>query len=174
MKAEFSGRTFLRSDYAENMLFDDISDSFSGIGKTYTTTIEGINTSGVAPGNGILFINGVFQTPSTENNAGNNYLFEQDTAAGISSVVFTGITSTDGSYIESEFDINQNQIPRGGLVVSLGSTPGLGYAPLVGAKVKAKKNSSGTLTEIVGINTCLLYTSPSPRDQRGSRMPSSA
>ena len=26
--------------------------------------------------------------------------------------------------------------------------------------------------EIVG--TCLLYTSPSPRDQRGSRMPSSA
>ena len=25
-----------------------------------------------------------------------------------------------------------------------------------------------------GSNTCLLYTSPSPRDQRGSRMPSSA
>ena len=25
-----------------------------------------------------------------------------------------------------------------------------------------------------GPNTCLLYTSPSPRDQRGSRMPSSA
>ena len=25
-----------------------------------------------------------------------------------------------------------------------------------------------------GIQTCLLYTSPSPRDQRGSRMPSSA
>ena len=24
------------------------------------------------------------------------------------------------------------------------------------------------------IHTCLLYTSPSPRDQRGSRMPSSA
>ena len=28
-------------------------------------------------------------------------------------------------------------------------------------------------TEVVGI-ICLLYTSPSPRDQRGSRMPSSA
>ena len=25
-----------------------------------------------------------------------------------------------------------------------------------------------------GFDTCLLYTSPSPRDQRGSRMPSSA
>ena len=27
---------------------------------------------------------------------------------------------------------------------------------------------------IRGLFTCLLYTSPSPRDQRGSRMPSSA
>ena len=27
---------------------------------------------------------------------------------------------------------------------------------------------------IVVVDTCLLYTSPSPRDQRGSRMPSSA
>ena len=86
-------------------------------------------------GSGILFINGVFQTPSTLNNAGNNYEFEQDTTAGISSVVFTGITSVDGSYIQSESDINQNQLPRGGQInVSLGSTPGLGYAPLVGAK----------------------------------------
>ena len=31
-----------------------------------------------------------------------------------------------------------------------------------------------TLLEIAKDNTCLLYTSPSPRDQRGSRMPSSA
>ena len=28
--------------------------------------------------------------------------------------------------------------------------------------------------EKIIIDTCLLYTSPSPRDQRGSRMPSSA
>ena len=28
--------------------------------------------------------------------------------------------------------------------------------------------------ELNDIETCLLYTSPSPRDQRGSRMPSSA
>ena len=30
------------------------------------------------------------------------------------------------------------------------------------------------LTELDSAITCLLYTSPSPRDQRGSRMPSSA
>ena len=153
--AEFSGRTFLRQNYATNMIFDDISDSFTGIAKTYTNKVSGLNTVGIDPGNGILFINGVFQTPTTENNVGQNYIFENDTTNGISSVVFTGITSTDGTKIESEFDINQNQIPRGGLVVSLGSTPGLGYAPLVGAQVIAKKNNSGELTEIVGINTYL-------------------
>ena len=35
------------------------------------------------------------------------------------------------------------------------------------------RQAMGTLSFPGGI-TCLLYTSPSPRDQRGSRMPSSA
>ena len=34
--------------------------------------------------------------------------------------------------------------------------------------------SDGTVYLVYGSFTCLLYTSPSPRDQRGSRMPSSA
>ena len=33
---------------------------------------------------------------------------------------------------------------------------------------------SKTIKSVVNPNFCLLYTSPSPRDQRGSRMPSSA
>ena len=152
VSAKFSGRTFLRQDYATNMLFDDISEQFTGIGKTYTMTVGGGNTTGVEAGNGILFLNGVFQTPTTTNNIGNNYEFENDNVAGISSVVFTGITSTDGSFIRSEFDINQNQLPRGGMIVSLGSTPGLGYAPLVGAKVKADL-TNGAITDVVGVNT---------------------
>ena len=154
VKADFSGRTFLRSDYTTNMLFDDISDDFTGIGKTYSLKVGGANTSsGIGVGNGVLFINGVFQTPKTLNNAGNNYEFIADTTAGISTVEFTGITSTNGDFIVSESDINQNQVPRGGIIVSLGSTAGLGYAPLHGAKVKAFKNNAGGLTSIVGIGT---------------------
>ena len=154
VKADFSGRTFLRSNYDTNMLFDDISDSFTGIGKTYTLTVGGANTSsGIGVGNGILFINGVFQTPLTSNNIGNNYEFISDSTAGISTVQFTGITSANGDFIVSESDINQNQVPRGGIIVSLGSTAGLGYAPLQGAKVKAFKNNAGGLTSIVGIGT---------------------
>ena len=47
-------------------------------------------------------------------------------------------------------------------------------------KKREKENASGwkcrnTTTSIYGrFKVCLLYTSPSPRDQRGSRMPSSA
>jgi hypothetical protein len=152
VRAQYAGRTFLRSNYDTNMIFDDISDQFTGIGKTYTMTVEGINTTGVSIGNGILFINGVFQTPTTINNSGNNYEFQNDNIAGISSVVFTGITSTDGTYIKSDFDINQNQLPRGGLIVSLGSTPGLGYAPLLGAKVRANLDGSGSIVSITGIS----------------------
>ena len=162
VKAEYSGRTFLRQDYSKNMVFDDISDSFTGIAKTYTATVGGFNTTGPgqnalgafgnsAAGNGILFINGVFQTPSTLNNSGNNYDFE--TQAGITSVVFTGISSVDGSYIKSDFDINQNQLPRGGLIVSLGSTPGLGYAPLLGGRFKAELDADGSIVGVVGVNT---------------------
>ena len=39
-----------------------------------------------------------------------------------------------------------------------------------GIRFIAQGNSSGVANAL----TCLLYTSPSPRDQRGSRMPSSA
>ena len=42
---------------------------------------------------------------------------------------------------------------------------------LATTRVSSKANN---LLKLAGINSCLLYTSPSPRDQRGSRMPSSA
>ena len=154
VRATFNGRTFLRQNYDTNMLFDDISDNFTGIGKTYTLKVGGANTSsGIQEGNGVLFINGIFQTPKTTNNSGHNYEFIADTTAGISTVEFTGITSENGLPIVSDFDINQNQVPRGGLIVSLGSTPGLGYAPLQGAKASLFKNSSGAITSVVGIAT---------------------
>ena len=43
-----------------------------------------------------------------------------------------------------------------------------GFWELPGGKVEADEGQHDALKR------CLLYTSPSPRDQRGSRMPSSA
>ena len=46
---------------------------------------------------------------------------------------------------------------------------------LVNARLKdGEKSSIETLSSPYVGKNCLLYTSPSPRDQRGSRMPSSA
>jgi len=101
VRAQYAGRTFLRSNYDTNMVFDDISDQFTGIGKTYTMRVEGINTTGVTIGNGILFINGVFQTPTTLNNAGNNYEFANDNVAGISTKSITTWWSNCFSWIHT-------------------------------------------------------------------------
>ena len=41
-------------------------------------------------------------------------------------------------------------------------------------KRKTKKKVKDIAEKLIKLYACLLYTSPSPRDQRGSRMPSSA
>ena len=199
LKSTFNGRVFLRSDYTNNTLYDDISNQFTGIGQTYTLTTQGINTIGLGTiGNGIVLINGIFQTPTTLNNSLNDYSISQNISIGITagsdlnalytvfgegqidsfpaytnpllypstttssntnnttSIVFSGISSTNGSLIQSQYDINQNALPRGGIIVSLASTGGLGYAPLVGAAVTVILNGSGS---IVGFGTTGSYGS---------------
>jgi hypothetical protein len=143
----FNGRVFLRKSYESNEVYDDISDQFTGIGQTFTLTAQGINTVGLGTsgGNGLVFINGVFQSPTTENNSDNNYIIEEDLNLGISSITFTGITFEENDFL-SEIDINQNKLPRGGVIVSYGSTAGLGFAPLVGASVTAVLNSGSIIS----------------------------
>ena len=147
-RATFDGRVFLRSDYSSNVVYDDISESFTGIGQTYTLTVGGANTVGLGStgGRGIVLINGIFQTPTTQNNKNNNFIIIEN--SGITSAVFSGIRTETGTFV-SNSDVNMNQMPRGGMIVSLGSTPGLGYAPLVGASVTAILNGSGTIVNIV-------------------------
>ena len=154
-RSKFTGRVFLRNDYSSNIIYDDFSDQFTGLKTDFRLTVGGANTIGIGTsgGNGMLFINSIFQTPSTDNNPTNNFKIVEDYSSGISSVIFSGITSTNGSLIQSEFDINQNQLPRGGVLISLGSTTGLGYAPLIGANVNAVVDGSGVITGVVGVGT---------------------
>lgn len=145
-RSTFGGRVYLKKDYSNNVIFDDISRSFDGFKESYPLTVQGINTTGIETGNGLLLINSVFQTPTTDNNPNNNYTFSE--VSGITSVVFSGITSSNGSIIKSVYDINQNQLPRGGVIVSLGTTTGIGYAPLVGAAVTAVVGAGGSIKSI--------------------------
>ena len=149
--SDFSGRVFTRSSYTDNKVYDDISDEFTGIGRTFTIRHEGSNTVGIGTSGGstILFVNNIFQTPNTSNNTDNNYDILEDNVAGISTVVFTGIKNEDSfDIITSETDVNLNEVPRGGVIVSLGSTPGLGFAPLVGASVTAVVGAGGSIVSV--------------------------
>jgi len=153
--SDFAGRVYLRNDYTSNQIYDDISDQFTGIGRTFALRVGGANTVGLGTtgGNGILFINSVFQTPETLNNPKNNFKIIENSSVGISSVVFSGIRNavTDDITI-SLSDINQNQTPRGGIIISLGSSTGLGYAPLAGAAVTAVVGAGGSIVS-VGLGT---------------------
>ena len=156
--SDFQGRVFLRNDYGSNLIFDDVSNEFNGITTSFTLTVGGANTIGIGTsgGNGILMINGVFQTPSTDNNPSNNFkIIESGSGAtGVTSVVFSGISSAGtNELIIDPTDINNNDLPRGGIPISFGSTTGLGYAPLVGARVRAVLDGGGGITTHVGVAT---------------------
>jgi len=144
--SDFAGRVYFKSNYDDSKVYDDISHQFTGIGKTFTVTVGGANTSGIGTlgRSGLLFINGFFQAPSTPNNTNNNFDILETVASGgdpgITTVVFTGINEPIND------DINVNEVPRGGIVVSYGFTGGLGYAPLVGASVTAILGAGGSIT----------------------------
>ena len=223
----FNGRVYLRNDYTTNFIYDDISNQFTGITSEFTLTVGGANTTGIGTsgGQGVLFINGIFQTPETDNNPQQNYqILETFNASvtlssnyalnvgmgitqfnnpglsaevisgtssgiatffvrsgslnvGIGSTLFadgvdTGVRPTNvsiadtittlkftGMYVNDveqdyvdESDVNTNQIPRGGLPISVGSTAGLGYAPLIGAKLRPVV-VGGVITDVVGVAT---------------------
>ena len=160
-RSSFQGRTYLRRTYTNNKIFDDLSTTFTGVGATFRMKVGGANTTGISTGSSLVLINGIFQKPTTENNLDNNYEF-----VGIGTtaqdIVFTGVTSAiTGNQIIVSGDVNQNQLPRGGKIVSLGSTGGLGVAPLVGAAVTGILNQFGGITG-VGIGSTLFNKSVSP------------
>jgi len=151
IKTSFNGRVYLRQDYETNLIYDDISYSFTGIGRTYTLSSNGQDVTNTRVGDGILLINQVYQTPTTQNNTNNNYEFIEN--SGISSVVFSGIEDPDtDEKIVSLSDVNQNNLPRGGIIVSLGSTNGLGFAPLVGVNTSMVTIQTGTGGSITSVN----------------------
>ena len=156
-RASFGGRTYLRQDYSTNQIFDDNSDQFDGLENIFPLTSTGVAVTGIGStgGNGVLFINSMFQAPFGENNEGvANFKIIEQSLGGIASVNYTGITSfgfTD--LIIDEGDVNQNQLPRGGIIVSVASTPGQGYAPFKGAKVRVTTGKDGAITGITGIST---------------------
>ena len=143
--SSFQGRTFQRSDYRDNVIFDDLSQDFTGIGKTFTLKSGGANTIGITTDYGALLVNNIFQKPDID------YDFLSSPSPGITSVRFTGNANLD--YVAESYstiDVNQNRLPRRGIIASIGNSEGYGYqAPTHGIGT-AVVSGLGTISVSMG------------------------
>jgi hypothetical protein len=143
--SKFQGRSFMRSGivnsieetYTKNYIFDDISSEFNGISKEFTLKSNRNNVTDIEDKNAIILVNNLFQAPGLL-----SYNYTLSESSGITSIRFTG-SATSVSY-----DVNNGTIPRGGIIVSVGSTEGFGYQPLVSAGGTAIVSIAGTISSI--------------------------
>jgi len=143
-RSTFQGRTFTRSGtpnsseetYSKNYIFDDISSEFDGFMKDFRLSSNGSDVLGIEDENAIILVNEIFQGPGLTND------YNLSEYLGITSITFTG-TAESVSY-----DVNTASIPRGGIIVSVGSTEGFGYQPLVSAGGTAVVSVAGTISFI--------------------------
>jgi len=131
--SSFQGRTFLRSGienetfdtYFTNYTFDNIQSQFNGQERNFTLLSNGNTVTGFSTQQAIIINSNIIQEPKgTQETIGDFRLVE---SVGITSIVYTG------DNLSSEDDPNKSDVPRGGTIISLGSTNGLGYQPLIQA-----------------------------------------
>ena len=153
--SSFSGRSFMRNSavgtkqetYARNFLFDDIADQFTGFKKDFRlTTNDGDDVTGISTST-LILINGIYQ------GIGQDYNYTTEEVSGITTVSFVGTAASTST------DVNTANIPVGGIIVSVASTEGFGYQPLVAAGGTAIIGAGGTIESISVGNTGSGYRS---------------
>jgi len=151
--SKFHGRMFMRSGelnnsnetYYRNYIFDDISDSFTGIISTFTLKSSGANVTGISTNNAIILINEIFQDPFVIGGESDNYILSE--SLGETNITFVGSALTIAN------DIGISSFPRGGMIVSVGSSSGFGYQPLISAGGTSIISIAGTVQSISIGNT---------------------
>ena len=142
--SSFSGRIFNRSGikggstkaYAANYNIDDISQQFDGQTKEFTLKVNKSNVTGIATNLGVVLVNGILQGAGELN----DYTLSE--VSGITSITFTGTASSIAN------DVNNASVPVGGIIVSVASSEGLGYQPLVSAGATIHFNNIGVATAV--------------------------
>jgi len=152
----FHGRTFMRSGiidetaetYTNNYIFDDISTKFTGIRTSFDMTSNGQDVVGLSTDNAIVLVKDIFQQPTRPgvSSISGNYEFVE--TGGKTKILFDGSISSDDFTAADGQDINVPNLPVGGVIVSIGSTTGLGYQPLVAAGATATISGLGSITAV--------------------------
>ena len=153
--SSFSGRCFLRSGvpnstydtYGKNYIFDDISEQFNGKTSTFPLRSLGQNITGISEEGALILINDVPQSRGNNYAQNSNFNITLSESNGITSVTFVDFSSP------SPTDISYSNLPKGGIIVSVGSTEGLGYQPLISAGATSIVSISGTIQTISIGNT---------------------
>ena len=146
--SSFQGRTFMRSGiedsdqdtYETNYTFDNIQLQFNGQTKNFSLLQNGANVTGFSTQQAIILNSNILQEPQGAQATLGDFRLEE--RAGITSITYLGDS------VSSEDDPNKATIPRGGNLVSLGSTPGLGMQPLIGAGASVFVSIAGTINSI--------------------------
>lgn len=141
----FHARSFLRTGqpgsaitaYTGNYTFDDVSDSFTGIGKTFTLKNNGNDITGISTNNGIILINNIPQVSGPSQNYTLNEVLGTTT-----NIVFNGSNN-----IQS-YDVNTTEIPRSGVINEYSPNTGFGLQPLIGAGATAIVSVGGTISSV--------------------------
>ena len=150
--SSFQGRSFIRSGvtgtttetYSQNYIFDNISFQFTGIRSEFSMKTGGSDVTGIATQNPFVVINGILQEPTGAQPPSlqiGDFRMSENT--GITSITFTG-----NNGLPTGFDPNNGEYPIGGLIVSVGSSNGFGYQPLVSAGGTVTVSSAGTITSV--------------------------
>jgi len=150
--SSFQGRTFMRTaqknttneTYHKNYVFDDISEQFNGIEREFTLKSNGSDIDDISNEGAVILVNDIFQVFGNLN----NYTLSENT--GITSITFVGAgRTTESDFVESmSNDVGVSTFPRGGMIISVGSSAGFGYQPLVAAGGTATVSAAGTISAI--------------------------
>jgi hypothetical protein len=159
-RSSFQGRSFMRSGvpdtinetYNENYIFDNISNDFTGIRSEFGMKVDG---SDVIVDDSFVIINGILQQPTgiqlPSLQVGD---YRIDESGGVSDIIFTG-----NGGLPTGYDPNNADYPIGGLIVSVGSSNGFGYQPLVSAGGTVTVSATGTITNVSIANSGSGYRS---------------
>ena len=167
--SRFSGRIFLRSAltqafttsflpaYDNNFIYDDISNQFNGINTSFTLKYEGNDIDNITSQNTIILIDDIFQGPQRLGNVLTNIEgdYKLEAGGGALQLGFNAQVSDPSNH----GDINVNNVPKGGVIVSVASKDGYGFQPLVGAGGTALVSAAGSVTNISIGNTGSGYRS---------------
>ena len=144
----FQGRTFMRSGiedettstYSTNFTFDNIQKDFNGQKKVFSLLQNGSNVTGFATNQAIILNSNILQEPQGAQATTGNFTLSE--TAGVTSITYLGQSSS------SEDDPNRATLPRGGTIISVASTPGFGFQPLISAGASCFVSGGGTITSI--------------------------